>query len=60
MVCEPQIGTGYGCLPSISTRIKSCTVATAHLQYFLKEFRRVESKNEALCALGKLAGQVFR
>jgi len=25
-----------------------------------KEFRRVESKNEALCALGKLAGQVFR
>ena len=44
-----QIGTCHGCLPSISTRIKSCAAAAADLHHPLKEFR-VESRNEALCA----------
>ena len=32
-----QIGTWHRCLPSSSTRIKSCAVAAADLQYPLKE-----------------------
>ena len=47
------------CLPSTSTKIKSYVTAAADLQQLLKEFR-VESRNEALCAPGKLAGQVLR
>ena len=41
------------------SRIKSCAAAAADLQHPPKEFR-VESRNEVLCALGKLAGQVLR
>ena len=41
-----------------STRIKSCAAAAADLQHPLEEFK-VKSRNEALCALGKLAAQVF-
>ena len=40
------------------TRIKSWAAAAADLQHPLKEFR-VDSRNEALCALGKLAWQVL-
>ena len=42
-----------------STKIKLCATAAAELQHPLKEFR-VESRNEALCAPRRLAGQVFR
>jgi len=42
-----------------STRIKSGVAAAVDLQHPLKDFR-VESRNEVLCAPGKLAGQVFR
>ena len=58
-VCQPQTGTCHECLPCTSTRIKSCAATAADLQQPLKKFR-VESRNEALCASGKLAGQVFR
>ena len=54
-----QIGTCLGHLPSTSTRIKSCAAVAAHLQHPLKE-SRMESRNEALCVLGKLAGQVLK
>ena len=50
--CQLQIGTCRGCLPSISTRIKSCIPAAADLQHPLKEFR-VESRNKALCVQEK-------
>ena len=50
--CQLQVGTCRGHLPSTSTRIKSCTAAAADRQHPLKECR-VESRNEALCALGK-------
>ena len=46
-------------LPSASIRIKSWATAAADLHHPLKEFR-VEVRSEALCALGKLAKQVFR
>ena len=46
-------------LPSISTRIKSCAAATADLRHSPKELR-MESRNEALCALAKLSGLVLR
>ena len=58
-VCQPQTGTCHECLPSTSTRIKSCAATAADLQQPLKKFM-VESRNEALCASRKLAGQVFR
>ena len=57
--CQLQIGTCHELLPSSSSRIKSCAATAADFQHPLKEFR-VESKNEALCVPGKLAGQVFR
>ena len=41
-----QIGTCHGCLPSTSTRIKSCAAAVADLQHPLTELR-MESRNEA-------------
>ena len=41
----------HGRLPSASVRIKSCAAAAADFQHPLK----VESRNEALCALGKTA-----
>ena len=47
--CRPHIGTCHGCLPSTSTRIKSCAAAAAALQHPLKK-SRVESRREALCA----------
>ena len=47
------------CLPSTSSRIRSCTTVAADLRHPLKGFR-AESRNEALCAPGKLAGWVFR
>ena len=50
-VCRPQIGTCRECLPSISARIKSCAALAADLQHRLNEFK-VESRNEAFCALG--------
>ena len=56
-VCQLQIGPFHGHLPS--TRIKSGADAAANLQNPLKEFK-VESRNEALRAPGKLSGQVFR
>ena len=31
--CQPQIGTCHGCLPSTSTRIKSCVAAAADFQH---------------------------
>ena len=40
-------------MPSTSTRIKSCAVAAADLQHLSKKVFRMESKNKALCALGK-------
>ena len=52
-------GVGHGCLSSTSTKIKSCAAAAADLQHPLEEFR-VASRNVALCALGKLVGQVSR
>ena len=58
-MCQPQVGTCHECLPSTSTRIKSCAAAAADLQHPLKKFR-LENRNEVLCAPGKLAGQVFR
>ena len=58
-ICELQIGTCHQLLPSTSSRIKSCAATAAEFQHPLKEFR-VESRNEAFCAPGKLAGQVFR
>ena len=54
-----QIGTCHGCLPSISTRIKSCAAAAADFQYPLKGAQGEEQK-EALWALGKLAEQVLQ
>ena len=51
-----QIGTCRGCLPSTSSRIKSCAAA---LQHSLKEVE-VESRNETLCAPRKLTEDVFR
>ena len=51
-VCEPQIGTCRGCLPSASKRIKSRAAAAADLEHPLKGVR-VESRNEALCAWGR-------
>ena len=56
---QPQIGTHHGCLPSISTRIKSCAAAAADFQYPLKGAQGEEQK-EALWALGKLAEQVLQ
>ena len=46
-------------LPSTSTRVTSGSAAPANLQHPWKELR-VESRSKALCALKKLAGQVFR
>ena len=45
-------------LPSASKRIKSGSLEAADLQHPPERFR-VESRNEALCAPRKLAGQVF-
>ena len=45
-VCQLQIGTCHGCLPSTSTRIKSCAAAVADLQHPLTELR-MDSRNEA-------------
>ena len=53
-----QVSTTDWHLPFTSTRIKSCAAAAADLQHPLEEFK-VKSRNEALCALGKLAAQVF-
>lgn len=44
-------GTCHGCLPSASTRIKSCAAVATDLQHALEEFK-VESRREALCAPG--------
>ena len=49
--CQPQIGTCCGCLPSTSTRIKSCAAAATDLQQPLKELS-LESRNESLFAGG--------
>ena len=57
--CHPQIGTCHRCLPSTSIRIKSCSATAADLQHPLRK-PRVESRNEALCARGKLTRQIFR
>ena len=50
-------------LPSVSTRIKSCAAAAADFQDPLK-WVRVENRNEALCALGKIwhnrSSDIFR
>ena len=46
-------------MPSISKRIKSGATAAADLQQPRKGVQGGE-QNEALCVLGKLAGQVFR
>ena len=51
VVCWPQIGACRECLLSISARIKSCAALAADLQHCLNEFK-VESRNEAFCALG--------
>ena len=45
-------------LLSPSTRVKSCAAVAAWPSHPPKEFR-VQSRDEALCAPGKLAGQVF-
>ena len=50
--CQLRTGIFYWHLPSTSTRIKSCVAAAADFQHPLKGVQ-VESKNEALCALGK-------
>jgi len=42
-------------LPSTSISFKSCAAVAADLQHLLEELR-MESRNEALCAPGKLAG----
>ena len=57
--CHPQIGTCHDCLPSTSTRIKSCAAAASDFQHSLKEFR-VESGNEVLCAQGKTGRADFQ
>lgn len=46
-------------LPSASTQIESGATIAADPQHPLKELG-VEIRREALCALGKLAKQVFR
>ena len=56
---ESTVSTTNWHLSSTSIRIKSGAAATADFQHSLKEFR-VGTRNEALCAQGKLAGQVFR
>ena len=48
---QSQTGTCRGCLPSASTKIKSCAAVVADPQHPLKEFS-VENRNKALCALG--------
>ena len=53
-----RVWTGNWHLPSASPWIKSWATAAADLQHPLKELR-LASRREALCALGKLAEQVF-
>ena len=53
------VWTGHCHLLSASTQTESPATAAAHPQHPLEELR-VELRSEALCALGKLAEQVFR
>ena len=51
-LCQQKIGIFHWHLPSTPTRIKSCAAAAADFEHALKGVQ-VESRNEALCALGK-------
>ena len=48
-LCQLQIGTCHGCLPSTSTRIKSCATVAADLQHPLKGVQGGEQKWGTLC-----------
>ena len=57
--CQLQTGTCQGCLPSTSTRIKSCAAAAADLQHLLKGVRgRAEMRHSV--PQERLEEQVFR
>ena len=57
--CQLQTGTCQGCLPSTSTRIKSCAAAAADLQHLLKGVHgRVEMRHSV--PQERLEEQVFR
>ena len=62
VLCQLQVGSCYGHLPSISTRIKSCTASAADVQHPLKEVEGGEQKRGTLAGGGVvgLAAGIFR
>ena len=59
--CQPRIGTCCGCLPSTSTRIKSCGTAADDLQHPRRSSGwRAEMRDLALWETGRTGLQIVR